>query len=184
MSSPQYIDVIKKYKNHNKILFNHNSISLYSLIDLIEQTNHRVLILWSFYMVDQIYSHLQTYNIDDEIILNSIIITKSWSKGLVKMDQAKRSILTLHSLAKKYDNPSVVAKIHAIGQGLSTVHVKTHALGLVFYELTGIVHDYGIDDFEFPVTERISMYVKKLETLSNNNEYENQEWASFLVKNK
>lgn len=184
MTSPIFYDVIKKYQRHNKILFDHNSVSLLSLINLIENSKHRVLILWAFFMVEQVCSQLKRDNVDDKLILNAVNITKSWSKGLLKMNEAKHSILTVHSMAKEFDNPSIIAKLHAIGHGLSTVHVKTHALGLIFYELTSIVRDFGIEHFESHVIKRIDFYEKKLDYYSNTYDYINQVWASFLIENK
>ena len=47
---------------------------------------------------------------------------------------------------------------HAVGQGCGTVHVETHAIGLVVYELTAIVRMYGIDDCEQMLIKRINEY--------------------------
>jgi len=175
-----YLDVVQKYNSHNKILFNKNSKSLQPLVNLISQQNHRTLILWAFDIVEDIYRHIDSKFICHPIILNAIKLCKFWSKGQIKMSQAKSAILEVHSLAKETTNPSVIANLHAIGQGLSTVHVKTHALGIVYYELTSLVLENGIINFEDIIDERINHYTRKLLYFQSNIETLSQEWARFL----
>ena len=51
-----------------------------------------------------------------------------------ELPEAKRAILDCHAVCKEIDDEYYIALCHSIGQGISTVHVETHALGLPFYE--------------------------------------------------
>ncbi len=74
------------------------------------------------------------------------------------------------------------ALCHAIGQALSAVHVKTHAMGLVFYELSAIVFAEGIGNCQNAVELRISEYIDRLIYWEENIDKGNYEWAGFLMK--
>lgn len=175
----KFLDVREKYKRKNLILFNQNSLSIEALNDSFNKTNHKVLILWAFKNVDRIYQELKNNHFDDERINEAILLCKRWKEGLVKMKEAKASILKVHAIAKEVDSLELIALLHAIAQGLSTVHVKTHAIGLVLYELTSIVRKYGIDDFFLQVDSRITNYISDLKEVKMELDKDNN-WASFL----
>lgn len=179
-TSSIYDDVIKKYQNRNQILFSKNSMSLHPLIKLICEQNRQILILWSFDRVKEIVLSLDDFIANDIRITEGIKVVHEWSKGNAKMPVAKKSILEIHAIAKEINNRVMRAKIHAIGQGLSTVHVKTHALGLIYYELTSIVLKNGIDCFEKEVSQKISYYVETLTNVKKENHQNERQWAKFL----
>lgn len=177
-----YDDVIKKYKHHNQILFNRNSLSLQPLINILNEQTHQILVLWVFERVNEIVFQLDDNIKNDERITDGIKAVHEWAKGHIKMPSAKKAILDIHAIAKEINHPAMKAKIHAIGQGLSTVHVKAHSLGLVIYELTSIVLVNGIDAFESDVSQKISHYIETLKRAKKELSHNNREWASFLQK--
>ena len=159
MQANIYSDVFIKYKKGNKLLFNRSSRSLEPLLQLIESQEHRTLVLWAFKFVRELRNSIQDFFPNDERIDKAVSLCESWAKGDIKMPRAKKAILEVHAMAKETPNPIVIAKLHALGQGLSTIHVKTHAIGLLFYELTAIVLENGIDRFEGFTTKRINEYM-------------------------
>lgn len=182
MQTNIYSDVFTKYQKGNKLLFNRSSRSLESLLQLIDSQDHRTLVLWAFKFVRELGNSIQDFFLNDERIDKTISLCESWAKGDIKMLRAKKAILEVHAMAKETPNPIVIAKLHAIGQGLSTIHVKTHATGLLFYVLTAIVLEYGIDKFEGFTTKRINEYMDILKEFSKEINRTYLKWASFLMK--
>lgn len=67
-----------------------------------------------------------------------------------------------------------------MGQGCSSVHVETHAIGLVFYELTSMVHEYGLEHMD-KVEQRIDEYIDLLLKWNKKINQEQFEFTSFLL---
>lgn len=86
-----------------------------------------------------------------------------------------------HTAAKEISDSEYGALCHAIGHAGATVHVETHALGLPFYELTAIVLKYGKDNFQKPVSEKISYYMDRLQYWQENTDKLRFDWANFLL---
>ena len=97
------------------------------------------------------------------------------------MPVAKKSILDSHAVAKEIEDPVYIALCHAIGHAGATVHVETHALGLVFYELTSIVFVNRKDNFDLAVNEKIDYYYDRLLYWQNNTDTLDISWAKFLL---
>ncbi len=82
------------------------------------------------------------------------------------------------------DDQYDIALCHALGQGCSSVHVETHAIGLVFYELTAIVIAHQYHDYEQSMIEKIHDYESRLLWWQEHaKEYiHSQTWATFLIR--
>lgn len=176
-----YVDVEEKMRRKNILLYNRNSKSLEALMKAIRLSTHKTLILWSFECITPIIDNLKTrYNVDQ--IDNALLVAKKWAAGEVKMGVAKKAILEIHSLANAALNSVDHYYFHAIGQGLSTVHVETHAIGLVIYELSALTWIHKDADYEKVVSERIKAYIETLKTIEKNTT--NYKWAPFIDKVK
>ena len=71
---------------------------------------------------------------------------------------------------------------HAIGHAGATVHVGTHAIGLPMYELTAIVLKYGKENYQNPVSEKISYYNDRLLYWQETTDKLKLDWAKFLME--
>ena len=174
-----YNDVLVKYKKKNKVLFSRESHCLQTLLEALRSKQQATIVLWALESCESIYHQLD----DDpnDTIIQAIDLCWQWARGEIKMPQAKASILQVHGLAKQIDDPVKIAYYHAIGQGLSAIHVETHAIGLVMYELTAIIRKNGIDCVEC-LDQKIENYIQHLHQCEKNvNRYT---WASFLLKDK
>lgn len=176
-----YDDVLIKLKNKNKILFSKDSPSLKKLVDLLEKQTHKILILWAFEcakeplrILNQKYPNEQRFN-------QAYDLCQLWAKGEVKMPEAKRAILACHAVAKEIKDPHDIALCHALGQGLSTIHVKAHAIGLVVYELSALVHKFK-PDYISEVDHQIDKYMDTLLYIQKNIDVNDLKWAQFLDK--
>ncbi len=176
-----YDDVELKIKRKNKVLFTRDSLCLQELLKLIRLQTHKTLVLWAFCCVEEVIKIYNGKYQDDFRPTIAYETCKKWASGEIKMKEAKRCILECHSIAKEIDDDYYIAICHAIGQGLSTVHVETHAIGLVMYELTAIVLK-NRDNYEEKVNDKIRWYIKTLKYFADNVDNTQDKWASFLEK--
>lgn len=182
MISIDFKDVILKIKKGNKILFDRNSPSLQKLLELIRIQNRRTLVLWAFKFIEDIKVLVEPLFPNDQRISVAIHLCKEWAAGREKMPKAKKALLNVHAMAKEIEDQVIIAKLHAIGQGLATIHVETHAIGLAIYDLTSIVLEHGVDNFQEAVNKRIKEYIDILNQCSVDINQIDLNWASFLLR--
>lgn len=176
-----FSDVEIKFKKRNKMLFSRDSECLQELIKLVQFQNHRTLVMWALDCAKlplEKFEEKYPNELRPRICLE---LCESWARGKIKMPEAKRVILNSHAVAKEIDDEHCIALCHAIGHAGATVHVETHAIGLVIYELTSIVLKYGKDDFQKPVSEKIDYYYNRLLYWQENTDKLGLEWAKFLL---
>lgn len=171
-------DVESKIKRRNQILFNHSSETLQELKYRLSALSHIEVVLWAFSCCKDILNELNSKYPKEEVFDQCYSQSWKWAKGQIKMKEAKAAILSCHRFAKTIDSKQDIALVHALGQGCSSVHVPTHAIGLAFYELTSIViaHDYR--DYQEEVKEKILTYDQRLESLEVNDSV----WTAHLLK--
>ena len=174
------IDVEMRIKKRNKILFTRDSQCLRELVSLIDEQDHRTLVMWALDCAKLPLGQLEARYPDERRPRACLELCEAWARGEIKMPRAKRAILDLHAMAKEIGENDYGALCHAIGQAGATVHVKTHALGLPLYELTAIVLKYGRGNFEEPVLEKIDYYCQRLRYWQENTDKIELVWASFL----
>lgn len=180
MNISEETSIIIKYKKGNKILFSRDSECLLDLIKLIEVQGHRTLVMWALDCAKVPLSKFEEKYPYDSRPRKALEICEEWARGNIKMPEAKRAILAAHAVAKEIDDKESIPLVHAIGHAGATVHVETHALGLVFYELTAIVRMYGLDNFDNAVNEKIKFYTERLIYWQKNIDALNVTWAKFL----
>ena len=169
------------YQRGNAILFTRDSECLQELIRLIQLQTHQTLILWALDCAKRPLKMFELKYPNEPRLRNALDLSAAWSRGLIKMPEAKRAILAAHAIAKEIDDKVAIALIHAVAQAGSTVHVETHALGLVFYELSAIVFSVGIENCDLPVYEKIDYYIERLLYWQINGDKLNISWAKFLM---
>lgn len=176
-----YSDVEIKMKRKNKILFSRDSQCLQELIKLIEAQNHRTLVLWALDCANTTLAKFESKYPKECRPRIALERCEAWAQGRIKMPTAKRAILDAHAVAKELEDDEYSALAHAIGHAGATVHVETHAIGLVLYELTAIVLRYGKDEYQKPVDEKIETYYQRLLYWQENNDKKSYAWADFLA---
>lgn len=175
-----FTDVDDKIKRKNKILFSRDSQCLQELIKLIEIQKHRTLVMWALDCAKSTLEQFEAKYPDEPRPGRALELCEEWSRGRIKMPAAKRAILDSHAVAKEIDDDEYGALAHAIGHAGATVHVETHALGLVMYELTSMVLKYGKDEYRKPVSEKIDYYCDRLVYWQDHTDERRNEWADFL----
>lgn len=155
---------------------------LEDLTSLVERQKRIVLVMWAFDLACESIKVLEEKYPQENRPRDALTYSKAWARGEIKMPIAQRKILDCHGFAKEIDNKEDIATVHAVGQACSVVHTAGHAMGYPIYDLTSIVHRYGIDDcFEF-IESRKAEYIYKLNYWSKNKDIYNFTWADFLLK--
>lgn len=171
-------DVEEKLKRKNKILFTRESECLQELLKEIRVQKHRTLVLWIFSICKDAERYVKNFNKEDTRVEKARELCWKWAQGKCKMPIAKKALLQVHAIAKETSDPVVEAYCHALGQGYASVHVETHAIGFVMYELTAFVRIYGLD--EKKLEDRINYYYHELKKCEK--DIQNyKEWADFLL---
>ena len=150
------------------------------------EQKHITLILWVFECLQIPMNEMISKYPDKMEIKMAYDLSNGWAHGKVKKTIAKRAILNCHSLSRELEYERDIALCHAIGQGCSTVHVETHALGMVFYELTAIVIKHKYKDYQVEVLDKIKFYISKLLWYQEHADelVKNQVWAEFLIRDE
>lgn len=167
-----YSDVRHKIKLKRKMLYTKDSVVLQELIELMEKQNHRTLVLWALDCAQSSSNNKQMQKCID--------LCTSWSKGEIKVPVAKKAILELHQFAKT-QSPSKEALCRAIAHAGASVHVQTHAVGLIIYELTSLTLE-NIEDYEEIINDKISFYKGKLIYWKDKEPTLQRPWAKFLLR--
>ena len=174
-------DVENKINRKNKILFDHNSSSLQELSVLIDNSSRLTITLWALDCAQIPLNKFEREYPNDNRPRVSITKAYEWTRGEIKMPLAKKHILETHSIAKEIDNEVYIAICYGIAQACSTVHTPTHGLGLPMYELTSIVLENDMKNYEEEVILKIQFYIDKLAYWNNKSSELNGPWASFLI---
>lgn len=167
------------------ILYDRKSLILKPLKDLVEEQNHRVLVLWTIDCATYFLPFFERDYPCDKRPYEAVEGAKLWSAGKIKMPEARRMALASHQAAKDVIKNKVGCAIaHAMGHVLGTVHVETHALGFVFYSLTAIHFAYPETERKNKVDETILWLQQRLIYWKKHEKEINQTWAPFLLRDE
>ena len=147
-------EVRENLKKRRQILFSKDAVCLHPLAAQLAQQPHTVLVLWAL----------------------------AWAAGALKMRPAQRAILNCHALAKELTRKEDIARCHGVGQACSVVHTPGHGLGYPLYDLTALVHQWGLEGCREAVEARLRAYETTLQTWSQRAETYPGPWAAFLQK--
>jgi len=174
-------DVENRIKKKNLLLFARNSEFLSDLATLIQEQNHRALVLWAFEFADEAVQGMLERYPDEKRLESAVLTSRKWASGKVKMPVAQRAILQAHAVAKELDSLEDIALCHAIGQACSVVHTTGHALGYPLYDLTAIVRKYDVPECKTVVEERKQEYIERIHYWREHYEGYPCTWADFLM---
>ena len=177
-----FAEVKAKAKRKNQILFSKDSLLLTDLCQLIAQANRRALILWALELAEETTRELAEKYPENHRPREAIAASRAWAAGEIKMPIAKQAILNCHAMAKELENPTDIARCHAVGQACSVVHTAGHALGYPMYALTAIVLEHGLDDCRDSIEQRVMYYEQRLRYWVEYEKTCQQNWAGFLKK--
>ena len=165
-----------------RMLIKPNAIELNDLQLLIKNSSHQTLAMWALDCAKELLTLFELeYQADDR---PRIAIEKGylWASGHIKMPEAKKAILAAHQSATEHQNNLVACAIaRAIGQGVSTIHVRTHAIGIVIYGITALIRQNPSINQNEIINAKAEWFYKKL-LYWQNHVSDVSTWAPFLLK--
>lgn len=166
-----------------KLLFTKDSECIRPLRSSVEVQTHKTLILWAFDCAPRFIELFEEYYPDDTRPREAIDVARLWAKGEVKMPIAKKAILSAHDAATDAEDiPAAQAAARAVGHAAATVHVGTHALGIVLYGLTALIYDEKPDDVDAFAVKECEWFLERLKFWETNYDRIDTTWAPFLMK--
>ena len=176
-----FLDVEIRIKKRNKLFFSKDSFCLKKLIAAMEKQNHRVLVLWALDCGQEALKKFEVFYPNESRPRKALELCDAWSRGYIKMAEAKRGILDAHAVAKEIGDLPCIALCHGIGQAGATVHVSSHSLGLPIYELTSIALENGLEGYETDVNNKMDYYLNRMEYWEAKEKMLERTWATFLL---
>lgn len=167
-----------------KLLFNRQSPEIKKIRDLIERQNHRCLVLWVIDCAPRILSIFEEKYGADMRPRDALNASIQWSEGEIKMPVARKKALDAHKAASLVeDDFAACAAAHAMGHVLGTVHVGTHAIGLVMYGLTAFVQQGDISMRNIIIAKETKWFYDRLKYFESQTDSIERKWVPFLLRN-
>lgn len=165
-----------------KLLFSRESECVQPLRSLVEQQNHKTLVLWALDCSPRFLEIFEKDFPNEPRPRELIGIAWQWARGEIKMPAAKKAIHAAHNAAKEAEGyPAAQAAARAVGHAAATIHVETHALGIVFYGLTALVYAESPDDTDAFVQKECDWFYDRLKYWEANYSNVDMTWAPFLT---
>lgn len=162
-----------------KMLFMPYDDGVAELYSLAAECSKLCMVVWAYEYSEKYVELFEEY-CDDDRVRRSRETSYLWSKGVIKMPEARREILAAHMAAKESGNEVAEAAARAVAHAASTVHSERHAFGLALYGLTALAKKYGKDSKE--VKEEEKRLLQGLMTVSAEKKYLTERWARFLER--
>jgi hypothetical protein len=99
------------------------------------------------------------------------------------MPIAKKAAIAAHHTAPEVSDPAAKASATALGHVVGTIHVETHAMGVVVYGLTAFVRTNDNEGDEEVKAQECKWFCDLLLRRSMKASMERERWAPFLLKN-
>jgi hypothetical protein len=166
-----------------KILFSRESGCIQPLRELIEKQKHRTLVAWVLDCAPRVLVLFEKKYPHEQRPRQALETAAAWARGEVKMPAAKRAIHAAHNAATAIEGDyAAQAAARAIGHAAATVHVETHALGLVFYGLTSFVYAANPGEADGIVEKELKWFYDRLVYWEANIDHAGTTWAPFLMR--
>ena len=167
-----------------KLLVNRDSTFLQPIKKLIENQKRRTLVMWTLECAEGVLPIFESKFPNDKRPREALEAAKSWAFGQIKMSVAKKAAHAAHNAATKAgdENPAARATARTMGHVVGTVHVKTHAIGVVMYALTAFVYENIQKNAEEVIAEKCDWFCNRLKCWEKNIDQVEKEWAPFLLK--
>lgn len=167
-----------------KLLVTRESPCLQPIRELIEKQKHRTLVSWSVECGEHILPIFEEKHPQDKRPREAVEAAKAWAHGRIKMPAAKKAAHAAHNAATEVaeKDPAACAAARAMGHVVGTVHVETHAIGVVMYGITAFIYAAKQKDAEKVIAKECKWYYDRLLYWETKTDKEETTWASFLLK--
>lgn len=166
-----------------KLLFNRESECLQPMLALIEEQNHRTLVLWSLDCARHVLPIFEERYPSDGRPGQAIVAAEKWARGEIKMPAAKKAAHATHNAATAVEfDPPACASARAMGHAVGAVHVETHAIGVVMYGITAFVYADLSDAAEDVIARECKWFYDRLVYWESEGKKDRGPWAGFLLR--
>ena len=166
-------------KNRKKLLVTRESPCLQPIRELIEKQKHRTLVLWAIDCGEHILPVFE-----EKHPREAVEAAKAWARGTIKMPVAKKAAHAAHNAATAVAeiDPAGCAAARAMGHVVGTVHVETHAIGVVMYGVTAFVYAAEQENVDDVIARECGWFIDRLLYWEANIDKIEAKWASFLLR--
>ena len=166
-----------------KLLFNRESPSVQPIRELIEKQKHRTLVMWAIDCSERVLAIFEARCPEDQRPREAVEAARTWARGEIKMPAAKKAAHAAHNAATAVEKDAAAcAAARAMGHVVGTVHVETHAMGLIMYGLTAFVYAAGPQDADEVTARECSWFYDRLRYWEANINKVETTWAPFLLR--
>ncbi len=170
-------------ENLKKLILSKGSDCIQPLKELIEQQKHRTLVAWALESAPQFLDIFEQKYFWDQRPRQALEIAAVWARGEIKMPEAKKAIHAAHNAATAAEGEyAAQAAARAVGHAAATVHVPTHAIGLVLYGLTAFVYASDPGQADQVVEGELQRFYQRLVYWQDNIDKLETTWAPFLFR--
>ncbi|MDV0443328.1 putative immunity protein [Methanorbis rubei] len=157
--------------------------ALQPLKELTAQQDRKTLILWALDCADLILPIFTERYPEDLRPLQAVAAARAWSRGEIKMPEARRYALASHNAATTVadTDPAACSAARAMGHVVGTVHVGTHSMAFASYAVNAQIFAADFVDPDTFCAEQCIFLMNCLEYWSGIDKSE-MVWAKFLQK--
>jgi len=166
-----------------KLLVTRESACLQPMLSLIEEQNHRTLVLWSLDCARHVLPIFEERYPSDGRPGQAIVAAEKWARGEIKMPEAKKAAHAAHNSATAVEfDLAACASARAMGHAVGSVHVETHAIGVVMYGITAFVYSAKAESAENVISRECKWFYDRLVYWESQGKKDKGPWASFLLR--
>ncbi|MBP1745075.1 MAG: hypothetical protein H6Q58_2053 [Firmicutes bacterium] len=166
-----------------KLLVTRESAIIQPIRELIEKQKHRTLVSWAIDCAERVLRIFEERHPGDSRPREAVKAAEEWAKGEIKMPIAKKAAHAAHNAATDVaDDPPACAAARAIGHVVGTVHVETHAIGVVMYGITSFVYAAHPEDADSVIGKELKWFYDRLLYWEANVDKADRKWAPFLLR--
>ena len=97
------------------------------------EQDHRLLALWAADCAEHVLPHFEEKYPKDDRPRKAIQAARAWTRGEIRVGQARTAALAAHAAARDTDDAAARAAARAAGHAAATAHVAGHARGAASY---------------------------------------------------
>jgi len=166
-----------------KLLVTRESPSVQPIMALIEKQKHKTLVMWVIDCAERVLGIFEERHPDDSRPREALEAARAWARGEIKMPVAKKAAHAAHNAATAVaDDPAACAAARAMGHVVGTVHVETHAMGLVMYGITAFVYASEPKNADQIIAKELDWLYDRLLYWEKNIDKVDTPWACFLMR--
>jgi hypothetical protein len=166
-----------------KLVLTRESPCLQPVRRLVEEQKHRTLVMWAVDCAGRLLALFENRVLTDRRPREAVEAAKRWARGEIKMPAAQMAALAAHKAATDVlEDPAACAAARATGHVVGTVHVETHAMGVVMYGLKAFVYDANEENAGEVIERECGWFYGRLLHWQSNIGLVKGPWAPFLLR--